>query len=498
MKRDTVPNLISPPASREYSLTGNTPRGLWRSSTVIGMLTSIALLVAGVVTDPTAGALMLALWVCAVAVGGITLCGIREPLERASLPYVGNVALIVMFGLHPLAMVLTGVRDEPFHYLYDLRPTYDMAVGLGLAATVAFNLGVTLRLPRQHSPHHRGNQLRPQYEDEARDARRLGFVLSTLAFLGYAAFAATSGQGVVDAILGGARRGAETSSTAYLYLAPLLLGPATLLFLYSALQRKKKPVGALILIAIQVALFLPGGQRIVLILSVLPSLMAFFSLRRRRLSTAVYAGVMVLAFLGMVSLRDLGTPNGPTVAESFEETLSDPGAAMLETLTGDDSEMIDSIAVLTQIVPSHIDHQPFRSILALFSSPIPSNIWEGKIQPMDSTVNATLLRTSVNSAGLAYSLAGEFYFDGGFAAVIGGFFLLGLGSARLTEWYRSANTALAIVIYLSLTAALVNLVRGSLTYTSARLLFSVGPLLLFALYVARRRKAEKSGRQVSA
>lgn len=466
-----------------------------RPQALLGLLVALGILIVGGLLDPNFSALFLGFATCAVAVASLAIHALHRPLDRTTLTFVGNVALILMFGLHPVAMVVSGMVDQPFHFKFDLRPTYTAAVLIGLIATMAFNVGALLG-SKTHTIVRRPAAivLRSTFTNEANVARFVGVSLVVVALGGYSLFALSTGQNPLIAILSGARRGAETGSTAYFYLAPLLLGPAALLLLVSALKRGKFPVLAALVLGLQALLFLPGGQRIVLILSALPTVLAWFMLTRRRFSTPVLIVVFFASFLVLVSLRDLGTAGGPSLSESLQQSFGDPGVALTETLTGDDSEMVDSVAILLQAVPSQLPHQPLHSVAALISSPVPSNLWAGKPQPMDSTVNALLLGTQSNSAGLAYSFAGELYFDGGQLTVCLGFLLLGFVAARLTNLYLRTENAYVVLIYASLAGALINLMRGSMSYTFARLLFTTAPLIAFAIYVhfrTGRQKREK-------
>jgi oligosaccharide repeat unit polymerase len=419
-----------------------------------------------------------------VGLASIGLRGLWTKLDRTDTLLWGNLGLIVMFGLHPYAMVISDTIRLPFHALFSLVPNYLAATQVGFYATLAFNIGyfaVSVWPSRKKdfvSLTYSGAALLGSVNSAAA-ARRFAWALLVIAVVAYAGFAAMAGQDFLASVLGGARRGANVSSTAYLYFAPQLIGPASLLFLYSDVVRGKRPTAAVVIALIEVLLFLPGGQRLVLLLTLAPLPLAYVMLRRIRVRATTVVAVVLIGLVTIVSLRDLGSENGPTTSESFARSLSNPSLALSELLTGDDTEMVDALAVEMQFVPSQIPHQPLSILTNVLAAPVPSILWSGKPAPMDSILNEKLFGIEKNNASIAYSFVGELFFDSGVFGVVFGLGALGAGSAALYRMKYFAGRPEVILIYAAALPAIVILMRGSLIYTLGRALFTVFPLVAF-------------------
>jgi len=435
------------------------------------------------------------IWLCLVA---LALRAARGPLDRTD-PFVWvNVGMVVMFGLHPIAMVLFGVIDEPFRLHYDLRPTYGEAVWLGFLSVLSFNLavGVTpalLRLARLQKPRP-GCPSDVELRRAVHLARPFAFVLLILAAVGYGLFVVTSGTPIADALSSGFRRGDATDTTAYFYFAPALVGPAAVLLGYRALVLRRVPLGAAVLTLAQMVVLFGSGQRQVLLLSVVPAVMLYFVLTRRRLGAFALCLIVVLVLVALVSARDLGSVSGPTPARSLSETLDSPAERAQQLLTGADTEMVDALALELQFVPSQLAHSPGLTALSVAAAPVPSALWTSKPAPADVHLNSYLLRVQRNNASIAYSFTGELYFDSGWLGVILGFVLLGaaaVGVYRMKE--HGSSTSTRILAYVSLVPLFVAVLRGGLAYTVGRSLFSVVPVVIFSIVVCWR-SSDRDGR----
>ncbi|MCK6079044.1 O-antigen polysaccharide polymerase Wzy family protein [Microbacterium sp. EYE_5] len=455
----------------------------------VAVLVAYLLVGLSVSSDPSLTAAYGVIAVCALS---IAILGLRSPVDKSDPLVWMNIAFAVMFGLHPIAMIETGVLEQAYHFRFFLVPTYPQAAALALLATISFNLGYWIHrastrggagisaLPLLHSGSEAVDLLR------SRLASRLAWLTLLVSLVAYSAFAISVGTNPIAAILGGARRGEETSSTAYLYYAPQMIGPATLLFLYAALIRRKFPLGAVVLGAVQLILFLPGGQRLVLLLTLVPTFLAYFMLQRKRLATGLLvAGTLPILTL-VIAMRDLGANVELDIFSAVARFVSNPQEQLLEFATGDDTEMLDALAVELQLVPSAIPHSPLSVLTSTLAAPIPSAFWSGKPQPADSLLNAIIVGTDANSAGLAYSFVGELFYDSSYFGVIIGFLVAGAIAAGSRDWVRRAQSPATILIYCALVPTFISLVRGSLAYALARALFTVGPLVAYSI-VERRR-----------
>ena len=470
-------------------------------SAVVGVAVVILAIGSAMMVNSSNPIVLPALATCGVAVAALALAGWSKLADKTDPMVWMNIAFIAMFGMHPIAVESSGILYAPYHNLYYLEPTYAAATWLGFAATVSFNAGVFVsrHMATRNStvPHGFLDGLSEQDRAaRAKLAQTTAWLVLLLAMLAYAAFAISAGRNPIEAILGGARRGDVVSSTAYLYYAPQMIGPATVLFLYSALLRRKRPIGAIVLCVVQLYLFLPGGQRLVLLLTLVPVVLAYFLLTGKRVATLTVVAAAVPAIILLISMRDLGATDGLDLIGSLSRFFENPGAQLLEFSTGDDTEMIDALAVELQVVPSQLPHAPLSVLQTTLAAPIPSLIWPSKPQPMDSILNQYLIGTGQNNAGLAYSFVGEAYFDGGIFGVIVAFIGLGVLSNVTYSLRWRASSPAALLVYAALVPTSISLVRGSLAYALGRALFTVGPLVVYAL-VERSRSAQAVDRTVS-
>jgi len=438
------------------------------------------------------------LWALVLITLAVLMIG--GPIDRTNPLVWGLVAMLIMYSVHPVAVVLTGDLQYFYMLRYDRSSTYAEVTWYGLAASVALCIGYVMAgrersaRPTKAVPAHSVNP-----STLAPLARRLGIASLVFAVGGYTLFSITTGQNPLESILGGARRGETTSSSAYLYLSPQLIGPAGSLLCYANHHQNRSQRSVILILMLQVLLFVPTGQRFVLLTSLFPTLMLWMYLRGARLRGVAFAGLSVLALLGLMVLRDAGSDAGTTLAGSFRNVINSPAESLTAFVTGPDTEMIDGLAIERQLVPEDLDHQPLSTITNTLAAPVPSVLWPGKPSTSDGVLNETLFGVQRNNAGVAYGFVGELYFDSGILGIVVGFALLGAGCQRLAQSKRAITSIPAYApLYFALVPLVVALARGSLGLIAGRALFSAGPVMVLAVLAWSQLRRDRSAAEDSA
>jgi hypothetical protein len=429
----------------------------------------------------------------ALAIAVLGVLSWREHLDKFNPMFWICVAMVVMYCLHPAMFIITGEINQYYHDSYDVRPGYALAIWLSSAAIASVSAGYFARaLFQRERPAVLSLRTDVSADQLASDLRtcliwaRVFLVSSLLAF---SLFAITTGQNPVSSFLGGARRGAQTDSTAYLYLAPQMLGPTTLIYLYISHRIGKPPRAALGLAALQVFIYVPTGQRLVLLITLVPAAVAWGVLRGVTVNVPRLLIIGFMCFVGITALRDLSS-GVAAAGEAMAESATNPQKSAEKLLTGADTEMVDGLALEVQFVPAQLDHQPGHTLYSLLAAPIPSLIWPDKPQTADGILNGALLGVERNNASVAYGWIGELYFDSGLFGVSVGFAILGWFTHRLYSWYRNAPSEFNVLILACMGPLAVTLVRGSLALIVARALFVVGPLIWLSWRLGQSRDTD--------
>lgn len=432
-----------------------------------------------------------------LCLGFIAVAGLVGPVDRTSPAVWMNLGLLVMFSAHPLAMFYTGTINDRYHGAYDVRPGYELALLLALFGILGFNTGYILfKLLRRSNPYERIG-IRPMLSTQdataskSRAALRASNLCACGALVLYGLYAITIGQNPLDAIVAGAGTQDAGSTTAYLYFGPQLLGPATALRTYAVVSNGRGKFGLAALIIVQLLLFIPTGQRLVLLLTLVPSAIAFYVLTKRRMSTALLVVLSLVSLTLIIGLRDVSGAND-TFFENLGNSLESPTVAIQTFLTGADTEMVDGLSVEVQTVPTSIPFEPGSTLVGALAAPIPSVLWPAKPVTMDSVINGYLLGIERNNSGVAYSFIGELYFDSAIPGVLFGMALVGLLSALIKERLLNANESAWVLVYAAIVPSIVSLARGVLAYSLGRSLFTVVPLVIFALYLQRAYGSDRS------
>ncbi|MGY1774392.1 O-antigen polymerase [Geodermatophilus sp. SYSU D00804] len=406
---------------------------------------------------------------------------ISKPADLTEPIHWINGTYLVLFGLHPLAFYLQGQVYRPYHGNYDISQTYTAAIAVGaisfMAVNVAYFLGLSRRRrdvsERRDSEDERGHDETPSYR-RLRALRNWAWALLSLGLAGVASnVAAGLGSGNANGDFGAGR-------TAYVYQLPLLLVPTALVFLVLfayARSRADLWMGLLVVLGYS-SYVLAQGARTSLLLALVPPAVFIVVLRRVRFPRLAVVGVLALAILAFSALRDVNSPDS-SLTKSLSDALAGPDQLLIQTFTGDDTEMVDALALEMTIVPEFRGLQPGIMLYSTAGAPIPRLLWAGKPETADVVLNSFLFDRGVNEASVAYSIVGEEYYDSGIAGVIAYGAVFGFSFARLTQWRRRhPSSPFSAALYAVAVAMVPIVIRGILAYSLAIAAFVAVPLVI--------------------
>ena len=402
-----------------------------------------------------------------------------------------NVALAVMFFAHPVALLAYDTLHD-WHDSYSVDATFNRALVVVLVGILAMYAGYFSRLAGRV-----GRAAPPLPDDSDADVvQRLAWILIALGVTGYVVYAIGAGASPGALIFGGAGLGDASRASAYLYMAPYLTVPASLLLIRSGMltQQLRRIVTGVVVAVLLLLSIAPSGQRLNLLLLI--GALAIYPMVRTGWRPRPWLAVIV-AVAGLtliISMRDLASrADAPALGESVRVTVQEPGPALREFITGPDTEMFSALAVELQVLPSQLGYHPGFTVTSLLAQPVPRQLWPGKPRFANTYLNGYLLDVEQGEAGAAYSVVGELYYDLGLVTVVLGMFVVGALFRALWE-YRLANRAndmVAMLFAAALPYAVV-LMRGNFADSLARSLFTVVPIVIVALLAARRTEAMRA------
>ncbi|MGY1631574.1 O-antigen polymerase [Geodermatophilus sp. SYSU D01186] len=423
-------------------------------------------------------------WATLVVAFWLLLLGMRalvEPVDLSEPIHWINATYLVLFGLHPLALNALGGVRRPYHGEFDIAPTYSSAVFVGFLSMVTVNVAYAIAASRRHrppvDPTSSPGRSASLATDSVRRMRTAAWLLTGLGALGMVYLLSLS----ADNENGSSGAG----QTAYAYQLPYVLIPASLLFLAVYwVQRKRADLatGLLVGLTYVVVLVTLGGRTPVLLAISAPALFVVMQWRIR----IPRAGVLVIAVLAIVGFGALRDANSPTssLGQSLSQSVAHPGKMLVGTFTGDDTEMVDALALEMRFVPGQIGHEPGIMVRSTLGAPVPRLIWPGKPKTADVVLNEVLFHRGVNEASVAYSMVGEEYFDSGVAGVVGYGIAFGAVYGSISRMRRTRPLSPLDTALFAIATALIPIVmRGILAYSLAIAAFLVVPLVLVRLWV---------------
>lgn len=396
---------------------------------------------------------------------------------------LANVALAVMYVARPWALL---ADSEPDVFKgYDLAATTTEALVVALVSVLSLQLGyglaagqrVAARLSRP-----------PRLRSGPVIAVSITFALT--AILLFSAFLVQSGglSVVFDLIKG--RSGRQNSyfadSSAYLYAAPELLWPASLLiFALGIAERRRRLIlmGVLILLPLGV---LSGGRgsRILLLPLMLSPIVLFYIYRGQRPRLIpVFLACYVIFTVGFSFFRETRTiEDRVSRGHELAKAVTQPNYEFRQLfIHGVDNDMFVSLGAELSVVPEQLKRSPFDFAFRTLAKPIPRQLWNGKPLSPEEHLTDTLYpgeRFQARNSSSA-GVTGSFYLAGGLAGVVLGMVLVGWLLRLSWEYVMRFPGDLAAALLLSSGLMFIPiLLRGGVGDTLARALFGFGPLLV--------------------
>ena len=405
------------------------------------------------------------------------------------------IALFIMFVVRPILLLANG---QTTHLGYDINPNFDEALLVALAGSIAFVVGyftrVAARVGRVLPPVGRsGTHL------DATVVYALG--LFAVGMLLYAAFLAGSGgTAALESLLSGRRPEQNDfylNSSGYLYQGLFLCGPAGLLVFSAGLEKRRAVLmlgGALMMVPLAMLGGATGGRLSLMVLLTPP--LTFLILRTSKrppawmMVTGVYFALTVgLGFLGQQRDAEGRTQSRPTL---LQEAVIHPERSLETVFLRNDTEMFDTLVVLTATVPERLPYQHGSSLTDSITRAVPRSVWANK--PLDA--NDQFITTvwpahyASSRASAASSVIGNLYQDSGLWTVGLGMTVIGVAARALWEWLRRwPNTTGVQLMFASALPLLVVLARGNIQSTLSIALFTLIPLAGGIIAASRKDSA---------
>jgi hypothetical protein len=406
-----------------------------------------------------------------------------------------NLALLVMYVGRPAGMLWQG--QTFFFKTYNITARFGEAVAVALLGVVAVQVGYAL--PNAARLATRLPSLGRSFNSKA--TVRLALALAATAFILYGAFLTRAGGlPVFQDLLSGRfvyQDAYYRDSSAYLYSAPLLLWPASLLLVAVGLSEKRPGYVWLAILLLAPLALLAGGQgsRIVLLPLLAAPAIYFYLSRGRRPGPIALILVTYLVFtVGIGYFRDVRAPSAYGVNRSAElkQSVTNPSREFNALiLQGRDNDMFESFALELEAVPERLKISPLEFAVRTAAKPIPSVLWHSKPVAREEQLTTALFPEERVRASSSAGVLGSFYLAGGLPGVALG--MMALGLAFRLPWEYAKRYAHSTYAQLLLTASLMFipiLLRGSLSDTLARALFMLVPLFVAFRLGATRQAPE--------
>jgi len=299
-------------------------------------------------------------------------------------------------------------------------------------------------------------------------------------------------------------RSALQSSSAYLYAGLRFATGALILVFFQAMSagwRKSAVVSITLIVLAAVPSFVSGNRSDFIPIAVaLVMILAATRPGFARARNAVFGlPIFVVVFLVAPRLwrNDLST--GGSIIDSISESLSLRGI-FEGFLGGYDTAMVDAFSVQIATQASGSLPPAFGSTyLAALLSVVPRNIWPGKPESVDEVLNSAIFpATDARGIGFAFGFYSEPHFNFGIWGVVAVALIFGILLGVITRAHDSSPNLFMAYVYVMTAAHLFPIMRGSLTFSSQRLLIPLIPVLIVLVVFAGRYlryAADGSGRE---
>jgi hypothetical protein len=418
----------------------------------------------------------------------------------------GSVALAVIFGVRPLAMLLTGnlsYRGE------DIRPEFPFVIVLGLIGTLAFTRTyewVHVRRVGNSSP-----EEAPQRRLEPAVIYGYVGVLVVLSVALFSAHLARLGTNFADGLrlfIGGTspeliQRWAGT--TEYLSASPILAEcAATLLGVATQWRLNRYQFAfAAALIGYPLLVFYISGDRRFMIPTIGVPTVAWMLMTGRRPGRRIVLLAVPAAFAVLTAIPfarwGTGEDGAGRLTDALVEGVGNPVRAVDRFVLGPDTSMFSALAIEVHVLRDPADFFYGRASLGdLMLAPIPHLLIPNKPQ---TARDELLIRAfggpcSVAALGICddFSIIGTSYQDFWVPGVAGVLAAIGAASAATWSRWRRTRTDPRLIVVLSPWIVFVPIIfRAGLMPATAWCLYFVVPCL-FGIVISMRRPKPLEGR----
>lgn len=420
---------------------------------------------------------------------------IFEPVVIACL------TLGIAFGARPIAMIL--MSDYTFYGQVDLTPNISSTLWLVLGATTAFVVGyeVVSARPLRRQP------LLPaaMNRDLLRGYLVLLGVLGTLLYFFYL-LQTGSPLGTIRMNLQGRSKALyslDTSSTAYLTNAPILLSCVSILYVITTRGRMSiwKRFGVALVILMPFTLDLSTGSRRFLIPTVVLPVLVYYLRERRRPSLLQFVVIVPLAFLLLAGLPSFRTASARQqsggLGSAIVQHVTSPAGTAKKFLVGNDNEMFSALVSEVGVLKGPDDFSYGGATLGnMLLAPIPHIVFPGKPENENDRLLTKIFGAPCQAVGGVcpdFSIVGSFYHDGWWIAVVVGMTLLGAASAGIWRRYTSKPDIQSTLLAAVFTVFLPIVIRAGFWPGFAWFLFFYIPCAAgLAIAGARARRMPKA------
>jgi hypothetical protein len=415
-------------------------------------------------------------------------------------PIVGGcVVLAVIFGVRPLAMLVTGDliwRGE------DIRPEFPFVIGLGLIGTITFTLAYEWLRVRQAAVSN--GEVETSQRLEPTIIYPYVAVLAILSLVLFGVHLSRLGTDLVDGIRlfgGGASPELATrwvGTTEYLSASPILAACAATLLGVATRWRLNRYQWMLVvaLIAYPLLVFYVSGDRRYMIPTLGVPIVAWMLMTGRRpprrvLLLAVPVAFAVLTAIPFVRWGAAQQGNGG-LAAAFVQGIGNPVRAVERFVLGPDTSMFAALAIEVRVLRAPADFFFGRATVGdLILAPIPHLLIPGKPQTArdEMLVRAYGAPCSVTVLGVCddFSIIGTFYQDFWVPGVAGLMALIGAGSAALWfRWRRFPRDPRLIVVLSAWVVFIPIMFRAGFMPAMAWCMYFLVPCLIGVLISIRR------------
>lgn len=415
---------------------------------------------------------------------------VRRQFDVFEPAYLFAVSYFVLFALRPAAVLFVSV-GTPVFVGYGIEQTYAAALAIGAVGAAVFYVGYYLPVGRNLA-----QRLHLPREEWSNASLTVFIVLSLLLTGGaFSAFLLTNGGlSTLAAFLNGRNPvsgAALQQSSGYLYTAPLFLAPVGILV--TSLSGQRWRVGAfvgLFLVALSQVLNIGTGDRSWTLPAIAALVLVWYLRRRARPGLPVIAIAVALTFLLGITLprqyRNTEARSESLIQIVIDDILN-PGQAVQDFLSREDTGMADGLAVELQFVPNTIDYQFGRTYLEAISRPVPRSLWAEKPRAAETQLMAViwpqLARASVT---FYFSVWGEPYLNFGLLGVIAVSLAFGIFWRSVYAWFRRRPTNRFVIAFYALSWPFIFVyMRGGIGADYQRQAIYLVPVVVAYLFIRR-------------